>query len=94
MMMYWYCILNSENKCYICSKISTFDYKVSLSEILKMGNRFTQCFSTIQYNTVEAYSRKKRGRKYSDSSTPTIALELDFAESQNPGLILREHYDV
>ena len=59
-----------------------------------MGNRFTRCFSTLQYSVVESSTPKKQNRKYTDSSKEAIALELDEEEEENPGLILNEHYDL
>ncbi len=59
-----------------------------------MGNRFTRCFSTLQYSVVESIAQKKHNRKYTDSSKEAIALELDDGEEENPGIILREHYDL
>ena len=59
-----------------------------------MGNRFTRCFSTLQYSVVESSAQKKHNRKYTDSSKEAIALELDEEQDENPGLILNEHYDL
>jgi hypothetical protein len=57
-----------------------------------MGNRFTRCFSTLQYSVVESTAPKKNNRKYTDSSKEAIALKLDDGEEENPGIILGEHY--
>ena len=59
-----------------------------------MGNRFTRCFSSLPYSTVEEYNKKKRDKKYRDSPKEAIALELDDDEDENPGLILRGHIEV
>ena len=59
-----------------------------------MGNRFSLCFSTGDYSVVDSSHMCQNDIGADESVLAAIALELDEDESENPGLILEEHFQV
>lgn len=59
-----------------------------------MGNRFSLCFSTGKYSVVDSSHMGQNDIGAEESVLAAIALELDEDESENPGLILEERFQV
>ena len=59
-----------------------------------MGNRFTRCFSIVQYSVVDTNLYNSTHPNDGHPGLEAIALVLDEEESENPGLILDERFEV